>query len=109
MIRRPPRSTLFPYTTLFRSDAAADAEHRLDEERRLDELAVEKMRRCIQVADVVALDLEARVVAAAGLKDVGDVLEAVLEDAVVASREVRLLPVVLPFLVAPEHLVQAEV
>src|SRR5260370_4540533 len=25
MIRRPPRSTLFPYTTLFRSHAAADA------------------------------------------------------------------------------------
>src|SRR3712207_7439255 len=24
MIRRPPRSTLFPYTTLFRSDQAAD-------------------------------------------------------------------------------------
>src|SRR2546429_3043729 len=24
MIRRPPRSTLFPYTTLFRSDIAAD-------------------------------------------------------------------------------------
>src|SRR3712207_8218515 len=24
MIRRPPRSTLFPYTTLFRSDCAAD-------------------------------------------------------------------------------------
>src|ERR1017187_9186856 len=24
MIRRPPRSTLFPYTTLFRSDHAAD-------------------------------------------------------------------------------------
>src|SRR3712207_7908984 len=30
MIRRPPRSTLFPYTTLFRSGAAGDdlAEHR---------------------------------------------------------------------------------
>src|SRR2546427_9420793 len=30
MIRRPPRSTLFPYTTLFRSllrEAQADAEH----------------------------------------------------------------------------------
>src|SRR5258708_18473807 len=28
MIRRPPRSTLFPYTTLFRSRAvAADADH----------------------------------------------------------------------------------
>src|SRR3712207_8926143 len=25
MIRRPPRSTLFPYTTLFRSDADEDA------------------------------------------------------------------------------------
>src|SRR2546430_6490391 len=25
MIRRPPRSTLFPYTTLFRSDYAGDA------------------------------------------------------------------------------------
>src|SRR2546425_2738390 len=24
MIRRPPRSTLFPYTTLFRSDSAVD-------------------------------------------------------------------------------------
>src|SRR3712207_6885178 len=24
MIRRPPRSTLFPYTTLFRSEASAD-------------------------------------------------------------------------------------
>src|SRR5437879_8114356 len=28
MIRRPPRSTLFPYTTLFRSDFRASAEYR---------------------------------------------------------------------------------
>src|SRR3712207_7262841 len=28
MIRRPPRSTLFPYTTLFRSDHALDARAR---------------------------------------------------------------------------------
>src|SRR3712207_7470541 len=27
MIRRPPRSTLFPYTTLFRSPARAIAQH----------------------------------------------------------------------------------
>src|SRR2546430_14850158 len=27
MIRRPPRSTLFPYTTLFRSDAEAFSPH----------------------------------------------------------------------------------
>src|SRR3712207_7067568 len=32
MIRRPPRSTLFPYTTLFRSAAGAE---RADELRRL--------------------------------------------------------------------------
>src|SRR3712207_7213623 len=32
MIRRPPRSTLFPYTTLFRSEAGADhvADHDLE-------------------------------------------------------------------------------
>src|SRR5256885_8656039 len=27
MIRRPPRSTLFPYTTLFRSEGGADLAH----------------------------------------------------------------------------------
>src|SRR5256885_12039561 len=30
MIRRPPRSTLFPYTTLFRSGEAAVSSHRRD-------------------------------------------------------------------------------
>src|SRR3712207_6942618 len=29
MIRRPPRSTLFPYTTLFRSTRRADRPHRV--------------------------------------------------------------------------------
>src|SRR3712207_7219482 len=36
MIRRPPRSTLFPYTTLFRSpheQAAADVERELERRR----------------------------------------------------------------------------
>src|SRR2546430_10739152 len=31
MIRRPPRSTLFPYTTLFRSDAARAEHQRIDD------------------------------------------------------------------------------
>src|SRR2546430_12024446 len=31
MIRRPPRSTLFPYTTLFRSLRAVLADHAIDE------------------------------------------------------------------------------
>src|SRR3712207_7747879 len=38
MIRRPPRSTLFPYTTLFRSRAAADAVRQPAPERGEQEL-----------------------------------------------------------------------
>src|SRR5947207_7687234 len=34
MIRRPPRSTLFPYTTLFRSPAAAGPRGREDSSRK---------------------------------------------------------------------------
>src|SRR3712207_7046932 len=37
MIRRPPRSTLFPYTTLFRSHAGPAARH--DREAQLHEAA----------------------------------------------------------------------
>src|SRR3712207_6866887 len=33
MIRRPPRSTLFPYTTLFRSEGGIKAEHQAVRER----------------------------------------------------------------------------
>src|SRR2546422_8506308 len=45
MIRRPPRSTLFPYTTLFRSlraDPAVHRQQRLD--RRHDRHALEQRR-----------------------------------------------------------------
>src|SRR5207248_9117839 len=35
MIRRPPRSTLFPYTTLFRSQARDHGQHRQRQRRRL--------------------------------------------------------------------------
>src|SRR5438445_4668889 len=37
MIRRPPRSTLFPYTTLFRSDRALASVIRRRTVKRLDE------------------------------------------------------------------------
>src|SRR3712207_8850835 len=41
MIRRPPRSTLFPYTTLFRSFDAPDHRRRpVDHRRRLDDMAL---------------------------------------------------------------------
>src|SRR2546422_8958853 len=44
MIRRPPRSTLFPYTTLFRSRAEHDPDADRDQERRVPPLrgAVER-------------------------------------------------------------------
>src|SRR3712207_7122069 len=48
MIRRPPRSTLFPYTTLFRSD-------QVGLEQRLDVHPVAVLRR-----DEDALDLDRR-------------------------------------------------
>src|SRR2546422_8152913 len=38
MIRRPPRSTLFPYTTLFRSHVGLDAAARRDDRRPLPEV-----------------------------------------------------------------------
>src|SRR5256885_3523668 len=65
MIRRPPRSTLFPYTTLFRSidagaragaergrDAGADGDRRGGEERQLrsEEHTSELQSPCISYA-----------------------------------------------------------
>src|SRR3712207_9458505 len=51
MIRRPPRSTLFPYTTLFRSalsdrrSAEADARVLRDQERKTVAIATRKYRK----------------------------------------------------------------
>ena len=45
-----------------RADAAEDAEDELHEEGRLDEPAVDEMGEIVEVADVVALVLEARAV-----------------------------------------------
>src|SRR5256885_9128563 len=48
MIRRPPRSTLFPYTTLFRSQAGADVRarmHQVVEIRELDRDRSAQLRR----------------------------------------------------------------
>src|SRR5438445_10243813 len=41
MIRRPPRSTLFPYTTLFRSDEFGATD---DRDLRLDALPADRLR-----------------------------------------------------------------
>src|SRR2546426_3026038 len=47
MIRRPPRSTLFPYTTLFRS-----AEHAEELEREIEDLADLLLRLSPRAEDV---------------------------------------------------------
>src|SRR3712207_7204548 len=46
MIRRPPRSPLFPYPTLFRSDREGGGEATL-----VDELALDRPQRALRVVD----------------------------------------------------------
>src|SRR2546430_10894208 len=54
MIRRPPRSTLFPYTTLFRSSAAIYFQDQLDSEQaiyrvKIANRQVEKVFSCGEI------------------------------------------------------------
>src|SRR3712207_7489631 len=44
MIRRPPRSTLFPYTTLFRSELACQAVLRRPQQREHDRVDLDDAR-----------------------------------------------------------------
>src|SRR3712207_9169652 len=48
MIRRPPRSTLFPYTTLFRSEHEGD--QRIEEVAPGEDLAVDRERAALLAA-----------------------------------------------------------
>src|SRR5687768_17788181 len=56
MIRRPRRSTLFPYTTLFRSSAARDAR-------------IRKANRARRLVSVIRGDVQGRSWAAGDLRD----------------------------------------
>src|SRR3989441_8739270 len=58
MIRRPPRSTLFPYTTLFRSYCVEKQDHGLD--RAIDWKLIELCKRAIERKEPVRLDLPIR-------------------------------------------------
>src|SRR3712207_9000545 len=57
MIRRPPRSTLFPYTTLFRSSAYAKAEKEFLADRKaasdIEEMGAGALRNAVIDGDVV--------------------------------------------------------
>src|SRR3712207_7281075 len=61
MIRRPPRSTLFPYTTLFRSQSAVDLQEIIVDEphaARAGPLDTGRQRGHIGLAGVEELDLQ---------------------------------------------------
>src|SRR3712207_6855697 len=55
MIRRPPRSTLFPYTTLFRSgtDHVLDRRNRRGEHRHVQRKGVGQLRGDLELGDRV--------------------------------------------------------
>ncbi|MOA54888.1 hypothetical protein D3C78_1785830 [compost metagenome] len=67
------------------------------------------MRGGVEVADVVALDLEARAVVIARRQNVLDILERVLEHQVVAAFQIGAFPVVLEVLEALQQFIHAEV
>src|SRR2546427_11434706 len=46
MIRRPPRSTLFPYTTLFRSEMAGGVEAPVKGDRRDLQMPADRVNEC---------------------------------------------------------------
>ena len=80
-----------------RPDAAQDAEDELDEERRPHQALVDEVGQVVEMAHVVALELEAGAVGLAQrAQDVRDVLEGVAEDLVLHALDVGLFPVVLP-------------
>jgi NTP pyrophosphatase (non-canonical NTP hydrolase) len=65
MIRRPPRSTLFPYTTLFRS---LDKKYQVSQEALADELA-DIIFAVVRIADHYKIDLEAANLKARQIED----------------------------------------
>src|SRR2546422_11248138 len=78
MIRRPPRSTLFPYTTLFRSDLGGAVGLRREPANR-GGLRVGEARALVRLAEVLGpvaarLALRALALEVLGGADVGDVL-----------------------------------
>src|SRR2546429_4649719 len=60
MIRRPPRSTLFPYTTLFRSRLAGPAEVAGGDERGTDRADRTRLRRLRRRSEEHTSELQSR-------------------------------------------------
>lgn len=92
-----------------RTNATTQAKHRLNQKRRLEQAAVQEVRSGIKMPDVVALNLKAGLVGTTAFENGGNVFEGIAENSVVATGEVRSLPVVLEVLVALKHLIKTEV
>src|SRR3712207_6860119 len=73
MIRRPPRSTLFPYTTLFRSRLGHEGHQRVDQRQRLLERPEQRCRsRLVAVVEARLDDLQVPVAELGPEKGIGD-------------------------------------
>src|SRR5258708_39498869 len=91
------------------TDAAENAEDGLHEQRRLDQFALKEMRKIVEVANVVAFELEAGAVVGTGAQDELDVLEGIPEHEIARAFEIGLFPVVLELLVAIKHRKQGKI
>ena len=92
------------------ADAAEDAEDGLHEERRADQPPVEEVGEVVEMADIVALELETGAVRLSQiLQDAFYILESISEYEVVRAAQIGLLPVVFPLLDAVGGLEDAEI
>jgi hypothetical protein len=81
-----------------RADAAEDAEHGLHQERRLDQLAFGEMSEVVQVANVVAFELEARAIFRQCSQCKFDIFEGVAKNEIAGALQLLPLPIVLEIL-----------
>ena len=95
---------------LFGADAAEDAEDGLHEERRADQPPVEEMGEVVEMAGIVALELEAGAVRFSQiLENALYILECISEYEVVRAPKIGLFPIVFPGLEAVGRLEDAEI
>src|SRR2546430_16866887 len=97
MIRRPPRSTLFPYTTLFRSDLAQEV---IERDRQVSACDVEIDEKCVALlalhqptaGDLRFLTTTLKIVT--DLERIGDQAVNIAQRALELNREPQLKPYV---------------
>jgi hypothetical protein len=86
-----------------------NSEDGLNEERRLDDVAIDKVGKIIEVANVVALDFEASTALSKIAKNVFNVGEGILEDKVFHALDLLFFPVITPLYDPLGHRVNGKV